>query len=163
MKKGFTILELLVASLLLGMLVTILTMIFDQSSVAWRTGVAGVADLDDVRNGIADIRDEADNIYNWNNQNLLLLSPWDTQDSSGRALRDRAISYGGEASEMPTMITDGGIDATREGGFKKTVNNSSAGRNMKSYRVVVLSWGPDRKYDTWDDIRSCPDEDDIDL
>ena len=37
MKKGFTILELLVASLLLGMLMTILTMIFNQSSIAWRT------------------------------------------------------------------------------------------------------------------------------
>ena len=47
MKKGFTILELLVASLLLGMLMTILTMIFNQSSIAWRTGVAGVADLVD--------------------------------------------------------------------------------------------------------------------
>ena len=47
MRRGFTILELLVASLLLGMLVTILTMIFNQSSIAWRTGVAGVADLDE--------------------------------------------------------------------------------------------------------------------
>jgi hypothetical protein len=64
---------------------------------------------------------------------------------------------------MPQIITDGGIDATREGSFRKTVNNSSAGRNLKSYKVVVLSWGPDRKYDTWDDIRSCPDEDDIEL
>jgi prepilin-type N-terminal cleavage/methylation domain-containing protein len=74
MKKGFTIIELLVASLLLGMLVTILTMIFDQSSIAWRTGIAGVADLDDVRNDVAEIRDEADNVYNWNNANYLLLS-----------------------------------------------------------------------------------------
>ena len=49
MKKGFTILELLVASLLLGMLVTILTMIFNQSSIAWRTGTAVVEDLGDVR------------------------------------------------------------------------------------------------------------------
>ena len=46
MKKGFTIIELLVASLLLGLLVTILTMVFNQSSIAWRIGTAGVSDLD---------------------------------------------------------------------------------------------------------------------
>ena len=57
MKKGFTILELLVASLLLGMLMTILTMIFNQSSIAWRTGVAGVADLDDVRAALVQFLD----------------------------------------------------------------------------------------------------------
>ena len=34
MRKGFTIIELLVASLLLGLIVTILTMIFNQSSIA---------------------------------------------------------------------------------------------------------------------------------
>ena len=48
MRKGFTILELLVASLLLGMLVTIMTQIFSQSSIAWSTGTAGVVELDDV-------------------------------------------------------------------------------------------------------------------
>ena len=62
MKRGFTILELLVASLLLGMLVTILTMIFNQSSIAWRTGVAGVADLDDARANMAELRDELQKI-----------------------------------------------------------------------------------------------------
>ena len=67
MKRGFTILELLVASMLLGMLVTILTMLFNQSSIAWRTGVAGVADLDEVRTNVAELRDEADNAYVWNN------------------------------------------------------------------------------------------------
>ena len=48
MKKGFTLLEVLVASLLMGMLVTILTMIFNQSSIAWRTGRASVADLAEI-------------------------------------------------------------------------------------------------------------------
>ena len=46
MRRGFTILELLVAALLLGMLVTVLTMIVNQSSIAWRTGVAGLLDMD---------------------------------------------------------------------------------------------------------------------
>ena len=44
-RNGFTLLEVLVASVLMGMLVTILTVIFNQSAIAWRTGKAGVADM----------------------------------------------------------------------------------------------------------------------
>ena len=44
-RSGFTLIEMLVASLLLGMLVTILTMVFNSSSIAWRTGKAGVSQL----------------------------------------------------------------------------------------------------------------------
>ena len=73
MRRGFTILELLVASLLLGMLVTILTMIFNQSSIAWRTGIAGVADLDDVRENMSALREEADNVYVWDGKPHRLL------------------------------------------------------------------------------------------
>ena len=47
--SGFTLLEVLVASILLGMLVTILTMVFNSSSIAWRTGKASVAEMGDVR------------------------------------------------------------------------------------------------------------------
>ena len=45
-RNGFTLVEVLVASLLLGMLVVILTMVFNQSSIAWRTGKASVAEMD---------------------------------------------------------------------------------------------------------------------
>ena len=65
LKSGFTVLELLVASLLLSMLVTILTMIFNQSSIAWRTGTAIVEELGDVREKIAVCREEADDLYVW--------------------------------------------------------------------------------------------------
>ena len=61
-RTGFTVLELLVASLLLAMLVTVLTMIFNQSSIAWRTGVAGVVELNTVRSTMGayhDMQDDA--------------------------------------------------------------------------------------------------------
>ena len=77
MKKGFTIIELLVASLLLGMLTTILTMVFNQSSIAWRTGTAGVADLDDVRDNMAELREEADNAFLWNGEVRRITGLWD--------------------------------------------------------------------------------------
>ena len=91
MKRGFTIIELLVASLLLGLLVTILTMVFNQSSIAWRTGVAGVADLDDIRDNIAELRDEADNAFVWNNEVYRHVGLWDKDGN----LRDRACDAPG--------------------------------------------------------------------
>ena len=45
MRRAFTLLELMVACLLLGMLVSALTMLFNTSAVAWRTGTAGVAEI----------------------------------------------------------------------------------------------------------------------
>ena len=68
MKRGFTIIEMLVASLLLGMLVSILTMMFSQSSISWRTGSATIADLDEVRGNIGALKEESDNVYIWNNE-----------------------------------------------------------------------------------------------
>ena len=92
MKRGFTVLELLVASLLLGMLVTILTMVFNQSSIAWRTGVAGMLDMDEVRDNIAEVRDDADSLYVWNRQMCRTVSIWkEGSESSSPQLKDRAI------------------------------------------------------------------------
>lgn len=95
MKRGFTILELLVASLLLGMLVTILTMIFNQSSIAWRTGVAGVSHMDEVRDDVAEIREEADNIFIYSNRVCRITSLW----KKNGELRNRAYSEHGQETE----------------------------------------------------------------
>lgn len=62
MRKAFTVLELLVASLLLSMLVTILTMIFNQSSIAWTTCLAGESELSGVRVKLSAIHDVADDL-----------------------------------------------------------------------------------------------------
>ena len=154
MKKGFTILELLVASLLLGMLVTILTMIFNQSSIAWRTGIAGVADLEEVRENIAAVRDEADTVYIWNNQIHRILSPWDDKGE----IRDRAISVDSEASEDAKFLK-GLNNQTRQDDISTvSVGSGSSGGSIKTYTVNVMSAGPDKEFDTWDDIWSFPDD-----
>ena len=154
-RQGFTILELLVASLLLGMLMTILTMIFNQSSIAWRTGVAGVADLDDVRQNIAAVRDEADEVYVWNNETERLLSLWDEKGE----LRKRAISVDSESGERPSYLAGKFNDSTtlRDVTIISVGSGASAGI-LKTYTVNVKSAGPDRVHDTWDDIWSYPDE-----
>ena len=160
MKKAFTIIELLVASLLLGMLVTVLTMIFNQSAIAWRTGVAGVADLDLVRQNDAEIRDEADNAYIWNNEVHRILGLWDDQGN----LRKRAWDAGaesGSALKADFLRSRGGSlnDSSKLSDFKViSVGTGDSGGGIKTYTVNVKSAGPDREFDTWDDIWSFPDE-----
>ena len=160
MNKGFTIIELLVASLLLGMLVSILTMIFNQSSIAWRTGVAGVADLDTVRQNVAEIREEADNAYIWNDEVHRILSLWDEKGE----LRTRAWDVGSE-EESDTAAQflrarGGNLDDKAElDDFKIiSVGSGDSGGSIKTYTVNVKSAGPDKEFDTWDDIWSFPDE-----
>ncbi len=159
MRRGFTILELLVASLLLGMLVTILTMIFNQSSIAWRTGVAGVADLDDVRDNMAEVREEADNAYLWNNETHRLLGLWNDE---GR-LRDRAVDATGadfETRETAQILKKASLtDRSTPDDFKiLAVGSGDAGSSLDTYTVNVMSAGPDKEFDTWDDIWSFPDD-----
>jgi len=161
MKKGFTILELLVASLLLGMLVTILTMIFNQSSIAWRTGTAIVEELGDVREKIAVCREEADDLYVWKDKTLRLLSPWDDTQSSGNGanLRSRAISADDEERDKPTQFSDNVTDTTRLNSLPTiTASSSRSSEGGKSYIINVKCAGPDRTFETWDDIWSYPDD-----
>ncbi len=148
MKRGFTIIELLVASLLLGLLLTILTMIFNQSSIAWRTGMAGVTDLDEVRAKAAAVRDQADSAYVWNNQLYALQSLWDKNGS----LRTRAIGRMNAAFLSRSDVEKG----TRESP-SVNIGSGSSGGSFNTYSVNVESAGPDRSYDeTWDNIWSNP-------
>ena len=168
MRKGFTIIELLVASLLLGLLVTILTMVFNQSSVAWRLGTAGVAKMDDIRGNIAELRDEADNAYVWNNEVCRLIGLWDAKGN----LRKRAVA--GENNSDFAGAGDANADALRANiliqkiGSKSNlrprdfrpvnVGQTRANGTAKTYFVNVMSAGPDREWDTYDDIWSFPDD-----
>jgi len=160
MKRGFTILELLVASLLLGMLMTILTMLFNQSSISWRTGVASVADLDEVRDNIAEVRDEADNAYIWNNKVHRILGLW---DDDGK-LRKRAWDVGVEDKrENNPLLLKGRAsymnDSAKPADFTViAVGSGGSGGSLKTYTVNVKSAGPDREFNTYDDIWSYPDE-----
>lgn len=167
MKRGFTILELLVASLLLGMLMTILTTIFNQSSIAWRTGVAGVADLDEVRTNMAKVREEADNVYVWYDGDKIhrVLGLW---DRNGK-LRKRAVDADDanalteeKAKYMKEKASSIGTPDQALNQFSPAaqinVGNVKNGGGLSTYSVNVMCLGPDKKFDTWDDIWSYPDD-----
>lgn len=158
MKRGFTILELLVASLLLGMLTMILTMMMNQSSISWRIGVAGVADLDDARQNIGILRDEADNVYPWNNESRRLLGLWDSETGQ---LRTRAWNVDGESKNslsgmIPQLGDNAQIDSIGTIGVGK--GDGGSGRKIKSYTVNVMSAGPNGIENDYDDIWSYPDD-----
>jgi prepilin-type N-terminal cleavage/methylation domain-containing protein len=169
MRKGFTILELLVASLLLGMLVTILTMIFNQSSIAWRTGTANVADLDDVRDNMAEIREEADNAFAWGGEVRRITGLWQANGD----LHDRACDAKGSTAYSEKngrwranyiRNTSGDMLAgPKPALYSEQLNVVMAGgedgiANIKTYFVNVMSAGPNRQFDDWDDVWSAPDD-----
>ena len=159
MKRGFTIIEVLVASLLLGMLFSILTMLFNQSAISWRTGVAGVNALEDVRENIAEVREEADNAYIWNDHIYRIIGLW---DNSGE-LRQRAWNVAGDndVNDADYLAGGGAVskDDEKPSKFKAIgVGSAKAIGSRKNYTVNVKSAGPDRAFNTYDDIWSFPDE-----
>ena len=171
MKRGFTIIEVLVASLLLGMLVSILTMMFNQSSIAWRTGVAGLMDMDEVRDNIAAVRDEADCLYIWNGKFYRTVSIWKEKSWNSREpFKNRAIGVddiSGQLLEYEKMqdgylVNNGGLpnpvndklDISKIGQVSvKAAGSQTPNRN---WIVNVQSSGPNRKYRDYDDIKSNP-------
>lgn len=167
MKKGFTLIEMLVASLLMGMLVTILTMVFNASSIAWRTGRASLVDLDETRRDAATLQRLADNaLYDKaNNKVLFVRSAWDdnaTSVGSGGSLQRRAV----DASRNCSWFGTGDFDVGSKSPWK-TVNGVSAGTAADTeftYTVGVMSYGPDGKTgpagsaDAADDITTWPED-----
>lgn len=154
MKKGFTLLELLVASLLLGMLLTILTQLFSQSSIAWRTGESGVAELDRMRADISAIQRDADNAILVSGNLVPLCSVWDTEKSGAIAERGYRKSGKFEFNKFKNV----NAKSSSWTGIKIAKQDST--EEVKNYMVGVTSAGPDGQFDTWDDITSWPNDSD---
>ena len=163
---GFTLIEVLVASILLGMLVTILTMVFNSSSIAWRTGRAGVAEMDAVRTDVSDAHIAADNALplvdpgnssDWG----VLVSPWKPDGT----LRDRAVEKMSENTfgadvwtklDVPKINANSGVGKGIKLWVEFDAGQIRSGKGAKSFVVGVMSQGPDVKK-TKDDISTWPD------
>lgn len=168
--QGFTLIEIMVATMLLSMLVTILTMIFNQSSIAWSTGVASVTALGNTREEISVYARESENVILDDRGSTVLgvRSVWDFRndgqwvqpnersDNAWRTLR----SY----SNFDEKFRQQSIGASdiRDPLVDKTIyigGGTAAGRN--SFLVGVHSYGPDGKTggdNSWDDISTMPEE-----
>lgn len=146
-RKGFTLLEVMVASLLLGMLVTALTMVFNQSSVAWRVGMAGVVNLNDTRSDLGKKHDNYDNILpglkTAKDMGYRAVSLWE----NGQLRTDRAF---GAATE--SLSYDDAKNAKPQ-----KVSSASAGQSVSLFTVGVRSYGPDGRLGTADDLTTYPE------
>ena len=160
-KAAFTLLEVLVASVLMGMLVTILTMIFNQSAIAWRTGKAGVADLSDAERKISRIHSLADNVLPYTGgDNYSVVSPWDdAQTDSSQQFNNRGVRK--TATLRTGVASIGGMYYNDNAGKGNWSQSGLGNPNMNGGRAFVVgvrSAGPDREWDTEDDISTWPDE-----
>ncbi len=168
-KSGFTLLEMLVASLLLGMLVSILTMVFNSSSIAWRTGKAGVAQLSLLRRQLSFSQHRADSLLprvdvTDKNKIGFVVSPWCTEaKNGGKYLRTRAVQNATSMdfgflkpsfNDLESDKANCSVMPWQQLSGLGTIRLGSA----KSYTVGVLSYGPDGKRDTADDITTWPDK-----
>ena len=181
MRKAFTLIEVMVATMLLAMLVTILTMIFNQSSIAWTTGVASVNALGNIREEMSVCASESDNVIldDRGNSVLGVTSVWNlwnggawTTPESGamRTLKqwkdfdEKFRKQNLSASDIRDPLMDKTITINGGGGAKgadTTKFKNGGGGGTETFLVGVHSYGPDGKTggdNSWDDISTMPEE-----
>lgn len=160
MKRGFTLLELMVASILLAMLVTIITMIFNQSSIAWRTGIASVVELGDTRTCVSEYQEVVDDILpgvGGQDVRYRTVSVWKRDNT----LRDGTTVGTVEQSGRPVAVLPGTValpsyEDLKKGKFQ-TVTGVGRGQSSSLYIVGVRSLGKDGRPNTEDDITTWPE------
>lgn len=160
-REAFTLLEVLVASVLMGMLVTILTMIFNQSAIAWRTGKAGVADMSETERKLSRIHAYADSVLPYTGgDNYCVVSPWDdmTTDNS-TTFNERGLRKASDLHKKFQSISGSFYnDNADHGHWSQTGLGNPDMNGGRAFVVGVRSAGPDRKWETEDDISTWPDE-----
>ena len=158
MKRAFTLVEIMVATMLLAMLVTILTMIFNQSSIAWTTGVASVTALGEAREDMSLYSMDAENalLGDDGSQVLKVASVWDEGGEglrkTGRTLKTAFEKLNASASNFQDPAD------VQQNTFPLNGQNA---KQHESFLVGVMSYGPDGKTGgdySWDDISTMPEE-----
>ena len=140
--------------MLLAMLVTILTMIFNQSSVAWTIGVASLTGMNDIRRKDAIYTAEAEDVLRRDSPGgrpVRVVSVW---NESGSGLREGGRTIGTDFKLLSPSAGD--LDDTLPD--KSFALGSGSAQSRASYVVGVTSWGPDGEQGTWDDITTMPEE-----
>ena len=169
-ESGFTLLEILVASMLLAMLITILTMVFNSSSIAWSTGKASVMEMESVRRHISAANIVADNAMpgvetGRRNTWGYLVDPWDpsTGDLRRRAIVNQASDLVGNSGllVLPNLNSGKGPWVYKDEKLWAMLESLSfqPPDRAKTYAVGVWSYGPDGIANSGDDISTWPDAD----
>ncbi len=160
-RQGFTLIEILVASLLLGMLMTILTMVFNSSSIAWRTGKASVAKMSLARRQLAWAQYVSDNALPRvdtasSSDTGRILGAW---DKDGHVRRRAVEVYDNWPFALPGWSSQGNVGSSSPQPWSQVSSiQSLQGNNGRAYLVGVSSRGPDGQPGTKDDITTMPME-----
>lgn len=144
-RTGFTLLELLAAVVLLGLLSTVLTMLFRQGSISWSVGETAVVDVSCRRHEIARAaRDASDALtcvdVGGNRSVIRMCSPWTSE---------------GDIRDTRPFVC---ADAPSSHGSAFCVISLSAGQaaSSEAVEIIVTSAGPDGKWGTDDDLTTDP-------
>lgn len=158
-KRGFTLIEILVASLLLGMLMTILTMVFNSSAVAWRTGRASISKMSKARRQLSYVQYLADNALPRIDESNAsrtgrIVGAW---DEDGK-LRKRAVAAIGSCPfNLPNWDSQPSAGGSTPQPWVEVNNIQNLQyESGETYLVGVRSLGPDGVEDTDDDIDTMP-------
>lgn len=180
MKRGFTVLELLVASLLLAMLVTMLTMIFNQSSIAWTAGLLSVDDVTRERRALGSYHDIEDDVLpgiaqqnaktgSSDNRQLQYRTVSIWQRGAVNTLRTNMRAFdqiawdSGISTKLPNVVNGdvkkgASVNASESAGSGSIGQSSGGGGAAAGVVVGVWSAGPDGRWSTSDDINTFPED-----
>ena len=143
-RAGFTLLEMLVASLLFGMLVTLLTVLFNQGNRAWDVGRVAAVNLDRRRQAVAENARLAADYLPTDAGGYRVLSAWDEQ---GNLRTTRPLEKAsGWTPQAGTAVAEVQLVG-------------AAPQSARAVVVRVASAGPDGRWGTDDDIATGPVED----
>ncbi len=160
-RMGFTLIEILVASLLLGMLMTVLTMVFNSSAIAWRTGRASNSKMSLARRQLSYAQYLADNALPrvdtaTKSKTGRVLGAWD-RDGKPRHRAVEIYSSGKFPFSLPNWDSQENVGNGVPQPWQQVKSiQSLISDGGTSYTVGVLSFGPDGKENTVDDINTLP-------
>ena len=165
-RGGFTLLEMLVASLLLSMLVVALSMVFSSSASAWRIGTAGVDGLEKVRKNLSGYHLAADNALPYlrgvtKSDVGYVRSVWLNRGGSLVDVNGDSVKVArGFDTDVARVFGDGRYKADAKPYAKIGSGNigKASGNQVHNYMVGVGSAGPDRQWGTKDDIATWPSD-----
>lgn len=159
-KGGFTLIEMLVAALLLGMLISMLTMVFTASASAWRLGEGGAWGLRTARRDLSACQraatDALPHIKGRTDSGVVYISSVWVDGSSLKT------SYGNSARRGYDNNPPAGLGAEGASGSQPGVRvdgiKLETSKGARNYLVGAGSAGPDGEWDTDDDITSWPED-----
>lgn len=140
-QPGFTLLEMLAASILLGLLVTLLLSLFNHGEIAWAVGESTAVETGRRERTLSRAAREGANTVFVKDSAVRLLSPW---DENGTVRTSRPFAR--VETDLPKIGR----------AVLPIVLEQTAGKSAERVEVIVSSAGPDGIWGSEDDLTTSP-------